>query len=185
MKTKPVWLATDAIALTALMWCIYLLDLILPGHFASLGIAPRSFSGLFGIFTAPLIHGGLWHIVANTLPFVVLGSMVQIYGRQTFWSVTLIVVVVSGLCVWLFSSAGRVVGASGLVFGYWGFLIAYAYFTRSVKAVLLALVVVVLYGTLIFGLMDLRAHISWSAHFFGLGAGVLAAALLRPRLADS
>lgn len=179
---------TDVIYLLASMWGLFAVDLLLPINLTQFGIGPRELGGLPGILMAPFIHAGLWHILANSFPFLVLGCILQLHGRAVFWWATLIIVLVSGLCVWLFSSAGRVVGVSGVIFGYWAFLMAYAWFVfsasslavlwHSFKSAFLAIVVLLLYGTMLFSFFDMRAHISWSGHFFGALAGVLAAFLL-------
>lgn len=179
---------TDVIYLLAFMWGLYGVDVLLPISLIQFGIGPREVGGLPGILMAPFIHAGLGHILANSFPFLVLGCILQMHGRVVFWWATLIIVLASGFCVWLFSSAGRVVGVSGVIFGYWAFLIAYAWFVfsasslavlwRSFKSALLAIVVLLLYGTMLFSFFDIRVHISWSAHFFGALAGIVAAFLL-------
>tara|TARA_B100000809_G_scaffold246528_2_gene274600 strand:+ start:4301 stop:4909 length:609 start_codon:yes stop_codon:yes gene_type:complete len=179
---------SDVIYLLGLMWVVYAVDLLLPINLTQFGIGPREVSGLPGIVMAPLIHAGLGHILANSLPFLVLGCILQMHGRAVFWQATIIIVLASGLCVWLFSGAGRVVGVSGVIFGYWAFLMAYACFVfsassvavfwRSCKSLLLGIIVLIFYGTMLFSFFDMRTHISWSGHFFGAVAGVLAAFIL-------
>src|SRR5258708_7368855 len=104
--------------LLGLMWAVETLDLLPFVHLDRFGIWPRSVAGLWGILWAPFLHAGFGHLLANSVPFVVLGGLVLLGGRRLFWSVTLFVVIAGGLGVWLFG--GRFtnhIGASGLIFG--------------------------------------------------------------------
>lgn len=165
----------DVIWLLAIMWSLFIVDFLLSISLNFLGLSPRRLLSLPNIFTFPLVHSGLWHIVSNSLPFVILGSIIQLYGRTIYWLATFIILLVGGIGTWLFSSAGIVVGASGLIFGYWSFLLSSAYFRKSLKTFVIAFVVFIFYGSLLFGLFDLRSHISWAGHFWGLIGGVAAA----------
>jgi membrane associated rhomboid family serine protease len=160
-----------------LIWFLELIDMvILDGSLDKLGVQPRSLMGLRGILFMPFLHNGLGHVVANTIPFLVLGWLVMVRRMSDFLVVTAVVIVVSGLGVWLFGSSNSThVGASGLVFGYFGFLLLRAYFERSLIAILVAILVVFLYGGLIFGLSPLQIGVSWQAHLFGFIGGALAA----------
>lgn len=161
----------------ALMWLVEIVDwLLFDGALDRLGIAPRQLSGLRGIPLAPLLHGGFGHLVANSLPFLVLGFLVMTRHRRQFVAVSLIIVLVSGLGTWLFGPAHTVhIGASGLIFGYFAFLIVTAFYERSFKAVFLALLVIVLYGGLLLGALPQGNGVSWLGHLFGLVGGGLAA----------
>lgn len=160
-----------------LIWFLELIDMvIMDGSLDKLGVQPRSLIGLRGILFMPLLHNGLGHVVANTIPFIVLGWLVMVRRMSDFLVVTAMVIVVSGLGVWLFGRSNSThVGASGLVFGYFGFLLLRAYFERSLIAILVAILVVILYGGLIFGLSPLQIGVSWQAHLFGFIGGALAA----------
>jgi membrane associated rhomboid family serine protease len=160
-----------------LIWFLELVDMvIMDGSLDKLGVQPRSLMGLRGILFMPFLHNGLGHVVANTIPFIVLGWLVMVRRMSDFLVVTAVVIVVSGLGVWLFGRSNSThVGASGLVFGYFGFLLLRAYFERSLIAILVAIFVVFLYGGLIFGLSPLQIGVSWQAHLFGFIGGALAA----------
>lgn len=164
----------------ALIWFLELVDwLIFRGSLDSLGIQPRTLTGLRGILFMPFLHDGLGHLLANTLPFIVLGWMVMVRRTADFFIVTVVTMAVSGLGVWLFGGSRSVhLGASGLIFGYFGYLLLRAYFERSAGAVALALLAVVLYGGMLCGIVPLQVGISWQAHLFGFLGGVLAAAFL-------
>jgi membrane associated rhomboid family serine protease len=164
----------------ALIWGLELVDQLLLGRrLDRLGIRPRTIAGLRGILFAPLLHGSWGHLATNTTPFVVLGWLVMLRGMREFAIVTLATWVVSGLGVWLFGARNTVhVGASGLIFGYFGFLLFRSYFEQDVISAAISIVVAVLYGPLIWGVLPLRRGISWQGHMFGLTGGVLTARYL-------
>ena len=167
------------LSLLGLMWAVEILDLLPFIHLDRFGIRPRSVAGLAGIVCAPFLHAGFAHLAANSFPFVILGGIVLLGGRRVFWSVTLFVTLTGGLGVWLF--AGRFtnhIGASGLIFGYLGFLLARGFFEKSLPWMLAALATLLAYGGLLFGVLPIHAGVSWQGHLFGFLAGVGAARLL-------
>jgi membrane associated rhomboid family serine protease len=162
--------------LLALMWVIELLDLLPFFHPDRYGIQPRTVHGLWGVLCAPLLHAGFAHLAANSFPFLVLGGMVLLGGRRLFWRVTLTVTLLGGFAVWLLArSHTNHLGASGLIFGYLGFLLGRGIFSRSLGWILLALATLVLYGGLLLGVLPLQRGISWESHLFGFLAGLAAA----------
>lgn len=166
-KLQPVLIIIGAI------WVVEIVNLFLGHSLVSLGIHPRSVSGLIGIPLAPLIHGGLWHAISNTVPLFILGGLTLLGGTKRFWNVTLGVVALSGVLVWLFARDAQHVGASGLVFGYFGAILARAFIERHLVSIAIAFVTVVTYGSLIWGVLPQRSYISFESHFFGLVAGVV------------
>jgi membrane associated rhomboid family serine protease len=168
--------------LVAIMWVLELVDILVFGQKLNLyGIIPRHLIGLRGILFAPFLHGGLGHLIANTIPFLVLGWFVMLQETRDFFVVTAITMLVSGLGVWLFGAPGVHVGASALIFGYLGFLLLRGYFERNFPSILLSLVVGFLYGGAIWGVLPTRPGISWEGHLFGFIGGVIAARLLARR----
>ena len=161
----------------AIFWVIELLDLfVFHGYLNTFGIIPHNAIGLRGILFAPFLHGGLGHLLANTVPFIVLGWLVMIQETSDFWIVTALTMLVGGLGVWLFASPGSIhIGASILIFGYFGFLLFRGYFQRNVPSIALSLLVVFLYGSLVWGVLPTQAGISWQGHLFGFLGGVIAA----------
>jgi len=167
----------------AIMWGMEILDLILPVDMDQWGIHPRSIGGLFGILLAPILHGGIGHLIANSIPFFVLGGLVMMRGGvKQFGIVTAVTAIVGGLCVWLVAGSNSVhIGASGVVFGYFGYLVARAAFERSVMGILIAVVVIMLYGGFIWGVLPSAPGVSWEGHLFGAASGAGLAYLTRPR----
>jgi membrane associated rhomboid family serine protease len=162
------------LGLVGAIWVVSLADLLLGGALKRLGIEPRDVGGLVGIPLAPFLHRGLGHLASNTVPLLVLGAMVALRGVKDFWWCTLLVTVVGGLGVWLFARPAIHVGASGVVFGYLGFLVSAGWFERRPSSIAIALLVVFLYSGVLWGILPGQAHLSWEAHLFGLAAGVLA-----------
>ncbi|MEQ9359991.1 MAG: rhomboid family intramembrane serine protease [Coleofasciculus chthonoplastes F3-SA18-01] len=174
--------ATILGGLVAVMWGLELIDLVIfQGALDSYGILPRTIIGLRGILFAPFLHGGLPHLIANTIPFLTLGWFVMLQETSDFFIVTGITMVVSGLGVWLIGSPGVHIGASGVVFGYLGFLLLRGYFQRNVPSILLSLIVGFLYGGAIWGVLPTVPGVSWEGHLFGFIGGIVAARLLSQR----
>jgi membrane associated rhomboid family serine protease len=162
-------------------WLVEVLDMLLQGVVLDQwGIRPRQVEGLWGVLFAPFLHAGFGHVATNTLPFLVLGWFVLLQGLRPFIFVTLTVMLVSGLGTWLVAPANTLhIGASGLIFGYFGFLLLRGYFERSAPALLLSILVAMLYGGLIWGVLPQGPGISWQGHLFGFVGGGLAAYYLR------
>jgi membrane associated rhomboid family serine protease len=162
------------------MWAVFFLSAALPflnlnGH----GVTPRSLSGLQGILFAPWLHASLGHIAANTGGLLVLGWLCMWPRISNFWEATAGAMLGAGLCAWLFGASGSLhIGASGLVFGYAGYLVARGYYTRKIVSILLALLVMSSFGlSMLFGVLPLYPGLSWQSHLGGLLGGVLAARL--------
>ncbi|MBW4540745.1 MAG: rhomboid family intramembrane serine protease [Myxacorys chilensis ATA2-1-KO14] len=161
--------------LVGLMWFIHITDSVLPGTANVYGIIPRTSLGVRGIFFSPFLHGSYQHLISNTIPFLMLGWFVMLRSVKEFFAVSAIVLLASGIGVWLFGSPGIHIGASGVIFGYFGFLLSRAYFERSALSIALSLTVGLFYGSLIWGVLPNQMHISWEGHLFGFIGGILAA----------
>lgn len=160
------------LGLLAAIWIVEAANLLTGHSMSNWGIYPRHVSGLVGIPLSPFLHAGVGHAVSNTLPLLVLGGLTLIGGRGKFWPVTIGIVFLSGFMVWLFARGSLHVGASGLVFGYFGVLLARAFFERTLLAIAAAVVTMALYGGILWGILPLRSYVSFEGHFFGLVAGV-------------
>jgi membrane associated rhomboid family serine protease len=167
----------------AAMWILEIVDIALGGALNAYGVRPHQLIGLRGILFAPFLHGSLGHLIANTIPFLILGWFVMLQETSDFFVVTAITMLVSGLGTWLIGPTNSIhIGASGLVFGYLGFLLLRGYFERNVPSILLSLVVGFLYGGTIWGVLPIQYGVSWQMHLFGFLGGVIAARLLaRPK----
>ena len=160
------------LVLVGVIWAVEIVNLLTGHVLVSWGILPRSLSGLIGIPLAPLIHGGLWHTLSNTVPLALLGTLTLASGRKRFWQTTIAIALLSGALVWLFAREAYHVGASSLVFGYFGAILASAFTERSLSSMAIAFATLVIYGGLLWGLLPLRNHISFEGHLFGFVAGI-------------
>lgn len=179
--------AVQPLILIGVMWIVRVLDAILPGDWnRAFGLESWALDGLGGVLLSPWLHANWPHLLANTVPLLILGVLAALDGIGRFWSVTLVIAVISGLGTWLVNAPGTVtVGASGLVFGYFGYLLVRAFVARSLGHGLLyaiiALAVVVGYGSsMLAGVFGAAPGISWQAHLFGAIGGGVAAILTRP-----
>jgi membrane associated rhomboid family serine protease len=160
----------------ALFWTVFVVNWVLGGSLLSLGVIPRTAIGLRGILFAPFLHASLSHIAANSIPFLVLGWLVMLRDERHFIPVTLAGMIGSGLMAWLIGAPGTVhIGASGVIFGYLGFLMLTGWYTRSFGSILLSVIVTLAWGSLVFGMMPGEPGTSWQAHTGGFLGGVLAA----------
>ena len=171
---KPRVAALGAVA--ALVWAVSLYGLLVDESLVyALAIVPRRFDGLSGVLGAPLVHGSFAHLAANTFPLLILGGMVAIRGVAYYVTATLAIAVLGGTGLWVFGRSAAHVGASGLIFGYFGFLVGRGYYERSLQSVAVAVLVAVVYGGMLAGILPRDPGVSWEAHLFGLLAGGLCA----------
>lgn len=147
------------------------------------GLQPRSVDGLWGILTQPFLHESWGHLLSNTVPLAAIGWTLLLSGWRVFCFVTVVVIVLGNFLTWLVAPSGQViVGASGLVFGWLGYLLARAYFTRRFKWIVTAIALLVFFGTLLGSLLPtVDAQVSWQSHVTGLVVGVLVGWFLHPR----
>lgn len=171
--------------LVLLMWALEVVDVALDNRLDRYGIEPRDVDGLDGIVAAPFLHVGFGHLLANTIPFAVMGAVIALEGAKRLVVVTLIVAAISGLGTWLVAAEGSIhVGASGIVFGYATYLIARGVFNRSGVELAVGAVVVLVWGGALLGGLEPQRGISWQGHLFGAIGGVVAARAVareRPR----
>lgn len=162
-----------------LLWAIELINSLLGRALNVYGVIPRTGIGLRGILFMPFLHGNFAHLAANTIPLIVLGWLIMLRKTSDFFTVSIVTMVVSGLGIWLTGAPHSVhIGASGLIFGYLGFLLLRGYFERRISSIILSLTVGLVYGSLIWGVLPSQPGISWQGHLFGLIGGGLAAKLL-------
>jgi membrane associated rhomboid family serine protease len=172
-QSNLYWHAQILGLMVGVLWVVELLDqLLLAGRLDRYGIRPRRWDGIQGIILAPLLHGNWQHLSANTMPLVLLGWLILLGGVPSFVLVTAVVWIAGGWGVWLLGKSRSVhIGASGIVFGYLGFLLSRGYFERSPAAIALAAIAGLFYGGLIWGILPLRKGQSWEGHLCGFIAG--------------
>lgn len=173
--------------LLAVMWVVELVDAILPADLDFFSLQSWNPLSLYGLVTSPLLHSGFGHLLANTFPFLVLGVVIAFEGKRRFWTVTGITALSSGLGAWLTTLPGQhIVGASGIVFGFFGYLALRTWFTddllRKIIYFAIGLFIFVTYGaSMIFGMLPQTNDISWQGHLFGFAGGIFAAWWLHRR----
>ncbi len=164
------------------IWVISLLNATMfAGRLTDFGILPRTEHGLAGIAFAPFLHGSIDHLLANTSGILIFGGLVVLRNRRHFWAVTLIGALVSGAGTWLVGRPAMHIGASGIVFAYFGYLLFTGIFERRLWPLLLSCLVFALWGPTLYGVLPLQSGVSWEGHAFGLLGGILAAWLLARR----
>ncbi|WP_026551485.1 rhomboid family intramembrane serine protease [Arthrobacter sp. H20] len=167
---------------TALLWVIHVANVLTGTRLiGALGIDPLELDGLDGIVFAPLLHAGVGHLLSNTLPLLVLGFLTFLEGTGRFAVAVAASWLGSGIGVWIFGG-GLTIGASGVVFGLFAYLIVRGFYNRSLRQILLAVVLFLMYGSILWGVLPTAgSNVSWQAHLFGALGGVLAALILRRR----
>lgn len=186
-KTSRARLLLTPIGLMALalaaMWGIEVADsVVLDEALQRNGLRPRHRDGLDGIAWAPFLHSDYGHVASNSVPLLVLGGLVAARGRRYWGWVTCAAILLGGGLTWLLAGDGMHIGASGVVFGYFGAILGAAIFERRIRALGAALIALGFYSSLIAGLVPQEA-ISWEGHLFGLVGGVIASrALAEPRV---
>lgn len=162
-----------------LLWVIHLITYLVEIYPYKLGILPRNFSGLVGVLTSPLIHGGFSHLISNTAPLVFMGLGIFYFYPKVAYKVFTIIYLGTGILVWLFAREVYHIGASGIIYGFVSFLFFSGIFRKDNRSIALALVVILFYGGLIWGVLPVEQGVSWESHLFGAIVGVIAAFLFR------
>lgn len=157
------------------MWLVFTLEVSLSLNFGFLGIYPRTAEGLIGILTAPMVHGSLLHIFSNTFPLLFLGVALFYFYDRIATRVFLQCYLFTGVLVWLFGRPVYHIGASGVIYGLAFFMISFGIFRKDFKSILLSVVVVVLYGGIIYGIFPAQSGVSWESHLMGAVVGVVTA----------
>lgn len=171
-----------AFGFVVLLWVLEVVDTIANHRLDGLGVRPRDDDGLLGILFAPLLHYGWGHLEANTLPVLLLGFLALASGLRRGLAATAIIWVIGGVGTWLVAPEHTVhLGASVLIFGWLVYLILRGFFARRVGETLLGLVLLVAYGSLLWGVLPGQPGISWQGHLFGALGGAVAARSLRQR----
>ena len=161
-------------------WLAFAGTVLSGGALLSYGIVPRTVWGLRGIVFAPFLHANLNHLVSNTIPFVLLGWLVMLRDARHFGRVTIAAMLGSGLLSWALGAPGSVhIGASGVVFGYLGFLMVSGWYARTFASIVLSVGVTLAWGSLVFGVLPTVPGVSWQGHLGGFIGGVLAARAFR------
>ncbi|MBU2936468.1 MULTISPECIES: rhomboid family intramembrane serine protease [Pacificibacter] len=163
-------------AFIGLLWCVHVVNWITGYNLNTVfGLIPRQASGLDGIIAMPLLHGNFAHLMSNTPPLLVMGGLLVVTVTRNMLAVNAIVIGLGDGFVWLFGGSAIHIGASGLIFGWFGFLVARGVLDHSPVTLGAALLVGSLYGSMLWGILPSQLGVSWEAHLFGVISGVAAA----------
>jgi membrane associated rhomboid family serine protease len=155
-----------------ILFIVHIINMLLGYRLNVLGIYPRHLFGLIGIPCSPFLHGSFNHLFFNAIALFVLANFVLLQGITNFFHITLLIGGLSGLALWLFGRPAIHIGASGLITGYWGYLLVNAYQHPSIITVILAIVCVYYFGGIFFSIFPGKQGMSWEGHLFGLLAGL-------------
>jgi len=162
-----------ALELVGILWLIHISNCIMQYRLNALGIRPRSLSGLPGIMFSPLLHGDFNHLFFNTIPLFVLSDLILPEGKIMFYCVSGTITLLSGFLLWLFGRHGIHIGASSLIMGYFGYLLAKAYFNLTATTIVLAGFCLYYFGGLFLSLFPgAKKNVSWEGHVFGFLSGI-------------
>jgi membrane associated rhomboid family serine protease len=163
------------------IWAVSLAGFAMPGVQHFLGVMPRSVHGLLGVFTAPWVHANFGHLMANTVPLIVLGWLSMFPRQEGFWQAVAGGTLGAGIAAWLLGGPYSVhIGASGVVFGLFGFILARGYFARRPVDILISLAAAMIYGiSMLWSLLPVYPGVSWQSHVGGAIGGVATAWMLR------
>ncbi len=159
----------------AILWVVEAVNFLTGHKLSMLGIYPRTLKGLIGIPLSPFLHSGITHLLLNTVPLIVLGCLIILHGRKIFQEVTLFIIAAGGAGIWIIGRSSYHVGASGLIFGYFGYLVSIGIFNKRISSLIVSLITVFIYGGLFWGMLPTMSRVSWEGHLCGFIAGVLAA----------
>jgi membrane associated rhomboid family serine protease len=167
---------TPILALVALCWVVFAVNNVLfHTELNQYGIIPRRIDRVPGILFAPFLHSSLKHLTANSLPLLILGAILCARSKGEFIVVSACGILFGGGLTWLFARHAAHIGASGLVFCYFGYLSSLAYFRRNIGTLLLSVICIIGYGGMIRGILPTSAAVSWEGHLAGLVTGIGAA----------
>lgn len=161
------------------LWIIRFFEEVEYTNLYRFGVYPRELKGLFGILLSPFIHADFNHLISNTFPLIILGTGIIYFYRSLAYKVIGFIWIVSGFCVWIAARESYHIGASGLIYGVASFLFFSGIIRKDIRLSAISLLVVFLYGGLIWGIFPIFPKISWEYHFFGGFCGLIAAIIYR------
>ncbi|MEA1785901.1 rhomboid family intramembrane serine protease [Arenibacter sp. GZD96] len=163
------------------LWFVYWVEVRFGFNFTSLGVLPRTFSGLIGIVLSPFIHGSVSHLYNNTLPLILLTAALFYFYRNSAWQVLLIGMLMSGGITWGIGRPSYHIGASGIIYVLVSFIFFKGIFTKYYRLIALSLIIVFIYGSLVWYIFPVEDGISWEGHLGGFLTGLLLAVLIKTK----
>jgi len=159
--------------LMGILWAVNVVNwLLFHSAFNGLGIRPRKVIGLPGIWLNPIFHGDFNHLFFNSIPLFILANLMMLEGMTRFTEISMYIISISGFIIWLVGRRGIHIGASTLIMGYFGYLLAAAYYKPSILGIMLAGVSLYYFAGLLLGLFPSEERVSWEGHFAGFCTGI-------------
>ncbi|WP_411896001.1 rhomboid family intramembrane serine protease [Winogradskyella sp. A2] len=165
------------------VWLVFWYQVRIDHSIKSFGIRPHKIEGLLGIFTSPFLHGDINHLYNNSIPLLVLSLALFYFYKKIAWKVVLYGILLSGLLTWTIAKSGNHIGASGLIYVLVSFIFFKGIFAKHYRLIALSLMVVFLYGSLIWYVFPVKAGMSWQGHLGGLITGLVFALIFRKQVA--
>ena len=165
------------------VWLVFWYQVRIDHSIKSFGIRPQKVEGLMGILTSPFLHGDINHLYNNSIPLFVLSLALFYFYKRIAWKVIVYGILLSGLLTWTIAKSGNHIGASGLIYVLVSFIFFKGIFAKHYRLIALSLMVVFLYGSLIWYVFPVKAGMSWQGHLGGLISGFIFALIFRKQIA--
>ena len=172
---KALSVFINPLILVSFMWVIKFVEIKLDISLEKLGIYPQRFNGMKGILFTHFIHASKGHLINNTFPLIFLGSMLFYFYKKTAWNILILLSVISGFWLWIIGRPSYHIGASGLIYGLASFLFTSGLIKKNTNLYAVSLLIVFLYGSMIWGVLPTHLPVSWEGHLSGFIAGILLA----------
>lgn len=169
-----------ALSIVFVLWLVHFAQLLFGVELYSLGVYPRSIYGALGIITSPFIHGDLHHLLANSVPMVVLTSLYFFFYKKKY--IYILIWITAGFLTWVIGRPSWHIGASSVIYGLASLLIFAGFFSKNFKLIVISIIVLISYSGLVWGIFPGDARISWEGHLSGVIAGLIWAYIYRKRL---
>jgi membrane associated rhomboid family serine protease len=180
-KRKIITSVLYPLLLVAIMWLVEFLEQQSGRNFVFFGLYPRTLLGLRGVLLSPFIHSDMNHLINNSIPLLIMGSALVYFYRKVAFKLFFMIVIIGGLWTWISARPSYHIGASGLVYGLFGFLLASGFIRRHKGLMSLSFLVAFIYGSMVWGILPIDYKVSWEGHLWGLAAGIALAFYFRKR----
>lgn len=181
-KSNILAIFMPAMFLTLIMWITFFFDNYFSLNLWQYGLFPRTLSGLMGVITMPFLHGDIGHIINNTLPLIVLVTFLYYFYSDFFIRVFLLIWSISGIWTWVFARPSYHIGASAIIYGLAAFIFFAGIFIKEKKHAAISMLIVFLYGSIVWGIFPIDIQTSWEGHLTGFAAGIILAIFFRKEL---